>query len=376
MSFWRRHRWNRRFLLGSRVRGDGRALARRSPIESPSVLGRSREDAHAHGRAVGCDRADGAAKLAAERRVVPPDAVDADGRGEARGGDAAGDQLPEPRPHRRGRARSPDGHPAQRGHPAWPGDELVVGLETTALRPDDRRCPRLDRRHAAAGAGDRRRRVRLGERRDGRVSARWRSCSASAIGADRTCGDRGSRSSAPPRRGKKRAPAGARFAVRGRKIPARCSVLISTGVRRRSRNVVSEKASLDSTGSGRTGVRTAVASAQAKSLPTGPGHDDSAVAAAAQQDPYLTDIPARPAVVDPAGPDGTTLTSSADAAAVVRPDDRAERFTVTGGDVVPAGDDGFALEWDEGFTIGLGAIAIALALGFAVAFLRRPRVAL
>ena len=119
-----------------------------------------------------------------------------------------------------------------------------------------------------------------------------------------------------------------------------------------------------------------VAPAQAKPLPTGPAHDDSAVAAAAQQDPYLTDIPARPAVVDPAGPDGTILTSSAVAAAVVRPDDRAERFTVTGGDVVPAGDDGFAVEWDEGFTIGLGAIAIALALGFAVAFLRRPRVAL
>ena len=50
-----------------------------------------------------------------------------------------------------------------------------------------------------------------------------------------------------------------------------------------------------------------VAPAQAKPLPTGPGHDDSAVAAAAQQsaDPYLTDIPARPAVVDPTGPDGT-----------------------------------------------------------------------
>ena len=120
-----------------------------------------------------------------------------------------------------------------------------------------------------------------------------------------------------------------------------------------------------------------VVPAQAKPLPTGPGHDDSAAAPAAQQsaDPYLTDIPARPAVVDPTGPDGTSLTTSAEVV-TVRPDDRAARFTVAGGEVAAAADDGFVVDWDEGFTIGLGAIAIALALGFAVAILRRPRVAL
>jgi hypothetical protein len=121
-----------------------------------------------------------------------------------------------------------------------------------------------------------------------------------------------------------------------------------------------------------------VAPAQAKPLPTGPGHDDSAVAASAQQaaDPYLTDIPSRPVVADPSGPDGTALTTSGEVVTAVRPDDRAVRFTVTGGEVALATDDGFVLDWDEGFTIGLGALAIALALGFAVAFLRRPRVAL
>ena len=119
--------------------------------------------------------------------------------------------------------------------------------------------------------------------------------------------------------------------------------------------------------------------AQAKPLPAGPGHDDTAVAAAAQQagDPYLTDIPSRPLVVDPTGPDGTALSTSSDAVATpVRPDDRAERFTVTGGEAAVVADNGSAVDWDNGFTIGLGALALALALGIAVALLRRPRIAL
>ncbi len=122
-----------------------------------------------------------------------------------------------------------------------------------------------------------------------------------------------------------------------------------------------------------------VAPAQATPLPTGPGHDDSAVAAAAQQpaDIYLTDIPSRPAVLDPAGPDGTALTGSTPiVAAVSRPDDRAERFTVTGGEPVFAADDGLTLDLNNGLTIGLSVLGIALALGIAVAFLRRPRIAL
>lgn len=120
--------------------------------------------------------------------------------------------------------------------------------------------------------------------------------------------------------------------------------------------------------------------AQAKPLPAGPGHDDTAVAAAAAQqagDPYLTDIPSRPLVVDATGPDGTSLTTPGDAVATpVRPDDRAERFTVSGGEVAVVADNGSAVDWDNGLTIGLGALALALALGIAVALLRRPRIAL
>ena len=61
---------------------------------------------------------------------------------------------------------------------------------------------------------------------------------------------------------------------------------------------------------------------------------------------------------------------------VVRPDDRAERFTVAGGQIATVSDDGFAVDWENGITIGLGALAAALALAIAAAYLRRPRVAL
>ena len=122
------------------------------------------------------------------------------------------------------------------------------------------------------------------------------------------------------------------------------------------------------------------APAQAKALPPGPGNDDSATAAALQQasDPYLTDIPSRPAVASGAtGPDGTVVSTSGETLTTpVRPDDRADRFTVTGGEVATVSDDGFAVDWENGFTIGLGALAIALALGIAAAYLRRPRIAL
>jgi hypothetical protein len=120
-----------------------------------------------------------------------------------------------------------------------------------------------------------------------------------------------------------------------------------------------------------------VAPAQARPLPAGPGHDDSAVAASVQQatDPYLTDIPSRPATAV-SGPDGTVVSTSSEVIVAVRPDDRAERFTVTGGVPAATADDGFAVDWENGVTIGLGALAIALALGFAVAYMRRPRIAL
>ncbi len=134
-----------------------------------------------------------------------------------------------------------------------------------------------------------------------------------------------------------------------------------------------------------------VAPAQAAA---GPGHDDSAVAATAQQatDPYLTDIPSRPLANDASGPDGAATVSSAPldswgpataatstevVTTALRPDDRADRFTVTRSDLETAPfDDGFTVEWQDGITIGLGALATALVLGIAVAVLRRPRVAL
>jgi hypothetical protein len=118
-----------------------------------------------------------------------------------------------------------------------------------------------------------------------------------------------------------------------------------------------------------------VAPAQAKPLPTGPGNGDSTTAATVQvSDPYLTDIASRPVEATASGPDGIAATPLP-VATSVRPDDRPERFTVTGGEVAAATDDGFAVDWENGITIGLGALVAALALALAAA-LRRPRVAL
>lgn len=119
-----------------------------------------------------------------------------------------------------------------------------------------------------------------------------------------------------------------------------------------------------------------VAPAQAQT-PSGPGHDDSARAAALQVvvDPS-TDIPARPSTSSGSGPDGTIVDTSSVGAAQIRPDDRGERFTVTGGEVGSTADDGFAVDRQQGVTIGLSALLVALAIGLAAAFLRRPRVAL
>ena len=126
-------------------------------------------------------------------------------------------------------------------------------------------------------------------------------------------------------------------------------------------------------------VGLAFASLAAPAQAAGPGNGDSATAAAVQQvsDPYLTDIPSRPLATSAAGPDGTApATPAAAVSTVVRPDDRAERFTVTGGEVATASGDGVAVNWEDGVTIGLGALAAALALAIAAAYLRRPRVAL
>ena len=62
----------------------------------------------------------------------------------------------------------------------------------------------------------------------------------------------------------------------------------------------------------------------------------------------------------------------------VRPDDRSDRFVVGDGTPAPAttADDGFALDWENGVTVGLGGLAIVLALALALSYTRRPRIAL
>jgi hypothetical protein len=61
-----------------------------------------------------------------------------------------------------------------------------------------------------------------------------------------------------------------------------------------------------------------------------------------------------------------------------RPDDRVDRFVV--GDVPPAtpvtADDGFALDWENGITVGLGALVLGLAVALGITYMRRPRVAM
>jgi hypothetical protein len=65
--------------------------------------------------------------------------------------------------------------------------------------------------------------------------------------------------------------------------------------------------------------------------------------------------------------------------APTRPDDAANRPTV--GDLTPVttpvtADDGFALDWENGITVGLGALVLGLALALAITYMRRPRVAM
>jgi len=58
----------------------------------------------------------------------------------------------------------------------------------------------------------------------------------------------------------------------------------------------------------------------------------------------------------------------------VRPDDRADRFVV--GDSPPpasvADGDGFSVDWDNGVPFAIGGLALVLALGLTVAYVRRP----
>ena len=60
-----------------------------------------------------------------------------------------------------------------------------------------------------------------------------------------------------------------------------------------------------------------------------------------------------------------------------RPDDRADRFAIS--DVSPrpqmATASGSSVDWNDAFTLGIGVIVLALGLGLAVGYLRRPRLA-
>ena len=62
-----------------------------------------------------------------------------------------------------------------------------------------------------------------------------------------------------------------------------------------------------------------------------------------------------------------------------RPDDQGVRPTV--GDLSPVttpvtADDGFALDWENGITVGLGALVLGLAVALGITYMRRPRVAM
>jgi hypothetical protein len=65
-------------------------------------------------------------------------------------------------------------------------------------------------------------------------------------------------------------------------------------------------------------------------------------------------------------------------AAPARPDDRGDRFVV--GDGTPAApvtdSDGFTVDWENGLVVGGGTLAIVLALALALAYMRRPKIAI
>jgi len=90
-------------------------------------------------------------------------------------------------------------------------------------------------------------------------------------------------------------------------------------------------------------------------------------------DPYLTDVFVRPGE-SLGGPDGVTAASQSQAA--LRPDDLASRFAHPQVFSQPEPASGrSAIEWGSALTVGIGAFVLVLALGLAVGYVRRPRLA-
>ena len=68
---------------------------------------------------------------------------------------------------------------------------------------------------------------------------------------------------------------------------------------------------------------------------------------------------------------------TADDVVGARPDDRTDRFAHSDVATRPelASGGGSTLEWNDGLTVGIGALVLALGLGLALGYLRRPRLA-
>lgn len=103
------------------------------------------------------------------------------------------------------------------------------------------------------------------------------------------------------------------------------------------------------------------------------GEDVKSKASVAQAatDPYLTDVFVRQGE-SLGGPDGTIAELSASA----RPDDLANRFAHS--DVGIRSEPvsgGRSVEWDDGVSLAIGGIVLALALGLGFGYMKRPRLA-
>jgi hypothetical protein len=60
----------------------------------------------------------------------------------------------------------------------------------------------------------------------------------------------------------------------------------------------------------------------------------------------------------------------------VRPDDRADRFAISGdGSPTTASSTDASVSWDGAVTLGIGTLALVLALGLGFRYIRRPRIA-